>query len=254
MMSSLSDSHAAIYEEPMDERIRKFLKLESYFLKLNYHKEIDSIYDSYASLHNLILIYNTLCRVEVKSELIREIDFHKTKYKEYIKYDNSDKTKLNSIMEKQDVILKNLHSLKSNYLNGLNNDELFQHFVKHHDNLNTEIDYWLTRDHNMRLNQINLWLEIIKPIEHSVGFCLNILRKSSETSEICAKNGFHLIKIEQEKKIRLLRITMQSDNYYFPRISLGPQRATISFMIMNEDNKFSQIKENISFVLDLCFI
>ena len=157
-------------------------------------------------------------------------------------------------MEKQDVILNNLHSLKSNYLNELNNDELFQHFVKHHDNLNTEIDYWLTRDHNMRYNQINLWLEIIKPIEHSVGFCLNILRKSSETSEICAINGFHLIKMEQEKKIRLLRITMQSDNYYFPRISLGPQRATISFMIMNEDNKFSQIKENISFVLDLCFI
>ena len=86
MMSSLSDPHAAIYEEPMDERIRKFLKLENYFLKVNYHKEIDSIYDSYASLHNLILIYNTLSRVEVKSELIREIDFHKTKYKEYIKY------------------------------------------------------------------------------------------------------------------------------------------------------------------------
>jgi cell division FtsZ-interacting protein ZapD len=39
-MSTLSDSHAAIYEEPVDERIRKFLKLENHFLKLNYHKTL----------------------------------------------------------------------------------------------------------------------------------------------------------------------------------------------------------------------
>ena len=110
-MNNLSDSHAAIYEEPVDERIRKFLKLENYFLKVKYHKELDSVYDSYAALYNLIMIYNTLSRVEVKSELIREIDFHRQRYSEYIKIDDSDKIKLNSIMEKQNVILNNLYTL-----------------------------------------------------------------------------------------------------------------------------------------------
>ena len=106
----------------------------------------------------------------------------------------------------------------------------------------------------MRLNQMDLWLEVFKPIEHAVYFCLDILRKSSETNEVCAVNGFHLIKLDNDKKIRLLRVTMQSDNYFFPRISLGPQRATILFMMKNEDNKLIQIKENINFVLDLCYI
>tara|TARA_Y200000002_G_scaffold223237_1_gene184380 strand:- start:2771 stop:3532 length:762 start_codon:yes stop_codon:yes gene_type:complete len=253
-MNILSDSHAAIYEEPVDERIRKFLKLESYFLKLKYHKELDTSYDSYAALYNLIMIYNTLSRVEVKSELIREIDFHRQRYSEYIKIDTSDKIKLNSIMEKQNVILNDLYNLKSNYLNDLNKDEFFQFCVKHYNSINTEIDYWLTRDHAIRLNQINLWVELIRPIESSVYFCLDILRKSSETNEICANNGFHLIKLTSEKKIRLLRITMQSDNYYFPQMSLGPQRATISFVLLNEDNRYVRIKENIIFVLDLCYI
>ncbi len=50
-MNTFSDTHAAIYEEPVDERIRKFLKLESYFLKINKHKELDnSIFDSFAAL------------------------------------------------------------------------------------------------------------------------------------------------------------------------------------------------------------
>ena len=253
-MNNLSDSHAAIYEEPVDERIRKFLKLENYFLKIKYHKELDTSYDSFAAIYNLIMIYKTLSRVEVKSELIREIDFQKQKYNEYIKIDSSDKIKLSSIMEKQNVILNDLYNLKANYLTKLNNDEFFQFCTKHYESLNTEMDYWLTRDHAIRLNQINLWLEIIKPIESSVYFCLDILRKSSETNEICADNGFHLIKLNPEKKTRLLRITMQSDNYYFPHIRLGPQRATISFTLLNENNKYVRIKENIIFVLDLCYI
>lgn len=253
-MSTLSDSHAAIYEEPFDERIRKFLKLESYFHKLDYHKKNDSAFDSFCALTNMISIYKTLARVEVKSELIREIDTHKSRYQEYIKFDGADKIKLGSIMEKQDYILNNLHNLKLNYLSDLNNDEFFQFCIKHFDSNNSELDYWLTRDHTMRLNQLNLWLELVKPIENSIAFCLDILRKSSETNEICASNGFHLVKISNEKKIRLLRITMQSDNYYFPRISVGPQRATISFMILSETNKFIQLKENVPFVLDLCYI
>jgi cell division protein ZapD len=124
-MSTLSDSHAAIYEEPVDERIRKFLKLESYFLKFNYHKKIDTSFDSFSALNNIILIYNTLSRVEVKSELIREIEFQKTRYQEYIKIEGSDKMKLNSIMEKQDYILNILHNLKLNYLNDFSSDEFF---------------------------------------------------------------------------------------------------------------------------------
>ncbi len=47
---------------------------------------------------------------------------------------------------------------------------------------------------------------------------------------------------------------MQSDNYYFPRISIGPQRATITFMMLSETNKFVQLKEKVSFVMDLCYI
>ena len=129
------------------------------------------------------------------------------------------------------------------------------HFPENSIECRSLIELFLS-DYNLEqsISKDNLWLELLKPVEHSVNFCLSILRKSSETNEICANNGFHLIKVEQEKKIRLLRVTMQTDNYYFPRISLGPRRATISFMMINENNKFVQIKENISFVLDLCYI
>ena len=198
-MNTFSDNHAAIYEEPVDERIRKFLKLENYFLKINKHKDVDDTYNTSAALNSLIRLYQTMSRAEVK-RIDKRNRFSQVTIHRICKIEGADKVKLNSIMEKQSVILNTLHNLKANYLNDLHVDELFQHCVKHSDTLSSELDYWLTRDHAFRQNQINLWLELIKPIENSIYFCLDILRKSSETREECAKMECTYSNLIQKKK------------------------------------------------------
>ena len=63
----------------------------------------------------------------------------------------------------------------------------------------------------------------------------------------------YLFKMDIEKKIRLLRVTMKTDNYFF-QISVGPQRATIAFMTIDDNNKIIRLNQDINFVLDLCYI
>ena len=253
-MNNFSDIHASIYEQPTDERIRKFLKLENIYMKINNHMDIDSKYDAYSTLLNISELFINLTRSEIKRDLISEIETQKVRYQEYSKLDGADRIKLNSIMEKQNAILKTLHDLEANYLNVLKNDELLQTIIKHINTSCADLDYWLSRDHDFRKNQINLWLELIKPIENSIFFCLDLLRKSSETVEITAKDGMYLFKMDIEKKIRLLRVTMKTDNYFFPRISVGPQRATVAFMTIDDNNKIIRLNQDINFVLDLCYI
>tara|TARA_B100000035_G_C20984614_1_gene547160 strand:- start:622 stop:1383 length:762 start_codon:yes stop_codon:yes gene_type:complete len=253
-MNNFSDIHASIYEQPIDERIRKFLKLENIYMKINNHMDIDSKYDAYSTLLNISELFINLTRSEIKRDLISEIETQKVRYQEYSKLDGADRIKLNSIMEKQNAILKTLHDLEANYLNVLKNDELLQTIIKHINTSCADLDYWLSRDHDFRKNQINLWLELIKPIENSIFFCLDLLRKSSETVEITAKDGMYLFKMDIEKKIRLLRVTMKTDNYFFPRISVGPQRATVAFMTIDDNNKIIRLNQDINFVLDLCYI
>jgi len=253
-MNNFSDIHASIYEQPIDERIRKFLRLENIYMKINHHMHIDSKYDASSTLLNISDLFINLTRSEIKRDLISEIEAQKMRCQEYIKLDGADKIKLNSIMEKQNAILKTLHDLRTDYLNVLKNDELFQTIIKHISTSCSDLDYWLSRDHDFRKNQINLWLELIKPIENSIFFCLDLLRKSSETVEITAKDGMYLFKMDIEKKIRLLRVTMKTDNYFFPRISVGPQRATVAFMTIDDNNKIIRLNQDINFVLDLCYI
>ena len=253
-MNNFSDIHASIYEQPVDERIRKFLRFENIYMKINNHKDIDSKYDAYSVLLNISELFINLTRSEIKRDLISEIETHKVRYQEYIKFDGADKIKLNSIMEKQNAILKTLHDLEANYLNVLKRDELLQTIIKHINTSCADLEYWLSRDHDFRKNQINLWLELIKPIENSIFFCLDLLRKSTETLEITAKDGMYLFKMDTEKKIRLLRVTMKTDNYFFPKISVGPQRATIAFMTIDDNNKIIRLNQHINFVLDICYI
>ena len=253
-MNNFSDIHASIYEQPIDERIRKFLRLENIYMKINNHMDIDSKYDAYSTLLNISELFINLTRSEIKRDLISEIETQKVRYQEYSKLEGADKIKLNSIMEKQNAILKTLHDLEANYLNVLKNDELLQTIIKHINTSCADLDYWLSRDHDFRKNQINLWLELIKPIENSIFFCLDLLRKSSETVEITAKDGMYLFRMDVEKKIRLLRVTMKTDNYFFPRISVGPQRATVAFMTIDDNNKIIRLNQDINFVLDLCYI
>ena len=253
-MNNFSDIHASIYEQPVDERIRKFLRFENIYMKINNHKDIDSKYDAYSVLLNISELFINLTRSEIKRDLISEIETHKARYQEYIKFDGADKIKLNSIMEKQNAILKTLHGLEANYLNVLKRDELLQTIIKHINTSCADLEYWLSRDHDFRKNQINLWLELIKPIENSIFFCLDLLRKSTETLEITAKDGMYLFKMDTEKKIRLLRVTMKTDNYFFPKISVGPQRATIAFMTIDDNNKIIRLNQDINFVLDICYI
>ena len=210
-MNNFSDIHASIYEQPTDERIRKFLRLENIYMKINNHMNIDSKYDAYSTLLNISDLFINLNRSEIKRDLISEIEAQKTRYQEYIKLDGADKIKLNSIMEKQNAILKTLHDLEANYLNVLKNDELLQTIIKHINTSCADLDYWLSRDHDFRKNQINLWLELIKPIENSIFFCLDLLRKSSETVEITAKDGMYLFKMDIEKKKQL---KLMLKNYY----------------------------------------
>ena len=117
-MNSLSDNQVSIYEEPVQEKIRKFIKLESLLNKINYFKGKENKTENYISVLALTELYEILSRGDIKSELIREIEnqyiyFKKIKEAPEAK---ADENKLNSVLEKQSMLLQLLHGLESNYL------------------------------------------------------------------------------------------------------------------------------------------
>ncbi len=253
-MNSLSDNLITVYEEPVHERIRKFIKLELLFNKIIYFKDKDYKYENYSALATFSELYEILVRSDIKSELIRELENQNTIFTKIKDMPGADNQKLTSILEKQEMLLKLLYEVSSNYLDYLEHDILFKEINKnYHSKLNpTSIEFWLSRDIAFRNDQIQKWLEPILFIKKSIDFILEIIRKSGKPEDRLAEKGFFIEKINQNRSMLLLRITLTSDLYYFPKISLGKQRINIMFMTKDDQNNFIQYQEDVSFLLTLC--
>lgn len=255
-MNSLSDNQVSIYEEPVQEKIRKFIKLESLLNKINYFKGKENKTENYISVLALTELYEILSRGDIKSELIREIEnqyiyFKKIKEAPEAK---ADENKLNSVLEKQSMLLQLLHGLESNYLDYLGHDILFKTILK---NSFTQlqpssVDFWLSRDILIRETQIDLWLEPLQFIKRSIDFILEVIRKSGRFEDKMAEKGFFIERHNTQRNILLIRVTLTSDLYYYPQISVGKQRLTIMFMTKDDKNNLVPYQEDVTFILTTC--
>jgi cell division protein ZapD len=253
-MNSLSDNQVSLYEEPVQEKIRKFIKIEFLLNKIYYFKGKDNKSENYISLLALCELYEILSRSDIKSELIREIETQNTYLQKIKEIPQADSSKLNSVLEKQSQLLKLIYSIEINYLDHLERDILFKTILK---NCFTQlqpasIDFWLSRDILNRETQIDLWLEPLIFIKRSIDFILEVIRKSGRFEDRVAEKGFFVEKLDPKKNILLVRVTLTSDLYYYPQISVGKQRLTIMFMTKDDKNNLVPHQEDLTFILTTC--
>jgi cell division protein ZapD len=253
-MNSLSDNQVSLYEEPVQEKIRKFIRIEFLLNKIYYFKGKDNKSENYISLLALCELYEILSRSDIKSELIREIETQNTYLQKIKEIPQADSSKLNSVLEKQSQLLKLIYSIEINYLDHLERDILFKTILK---NCFTQlqpasIDFWLSRDILNRETQIDLWLEPLIFIKRSIDFILEVIRKSGRFEDRVAEKGFFMEKLDPKKNILLVRVTLTSDLYYYPQISVGKQRLTIMFMTKDDKNNLVPYQEDLSFILTTC--
>ena len=67
---------SVIYEQPLNERVRSFLRLEHLFGISDHHCPQDSQWDSRIAISCFLEILDLLSRSDIKSDLIKELERH----------------------------------------------------------------------------------------------------------------------------------------------------------------------------------
>ncbi len=109
---------------------------------------------------------------------------------------------------------------------------------------------------------MNIQVFLIKPSYLSISnnpfglffFILEIIRKSASFNDKLAEKGFFIEKLDPKKNILLIRVTLTSDLYYYPQISVGKQRLNIMFMSKDDKNNLLRFQEDVSFILTTCVL
>jgi len=246
-----------LYELPLNERLRTFMRVEFISKRLKYFLELEDSWAIRSVIDSLLEIYSILVRTDVRREVIADLDRY---IYEMEKYQNSPLADENRVSE----IQQDLQSLKtvvedsgSDYLKPLRENEFINSLLHRHTlpGGKTEFDmpkykYWL--DSERTKSDIDQWVSVIKPVCSSIDQLLWMIRESTEAIATVAVSGLYNHQILRNHKISLVRIFLD-ENTIYPEISGGKHLISVRFFNWEDsEEQWSQTKNNINFRISFC--
>ncbi len=249
-----------IYEQPLNERIRTFLRLEYLFDIIHERSSGTSIQDTRDTIKTILDVIDLLSRSDIKSELIKELERHLGLLKNLFNNPNVDHNQLSSLLDDLNEQLEQLHGYDIHPAKLFANHELItsvkQRSMITGGGCNFDLPnyhYWLNLPLKTRNELINGMCSELSNFEKSVNLCLYILRNMNSPTNEIATSGFFQKNLDPSVNCYLLRIILDNDVNYFPEISAGKHRFSIRFMTQEIfENRPQQIKQDVDFQLICC--
>lgn len=249
------------YEQPLNERIRTFLRLEFLFQQANHTLQHQSPWDTRMSLANLIEILNVFGRTDLKTEVIKELERLTAILSRLETNPDVDSTKLNAIMDKIDLLVDRLHSFQGQVGQELKDNE-FLTAIKQRSSIpggTCDFDlpvyhFWLKHTAEERVTQLRRWMSAFDNFRTAIDLVLKLVRESSSTNHETATAGFYQQSLDTATPYQLIRVSVPVELPCFAEISGGKHRFTVRFMEMNDFGRPFQTTRDVAFVLNCCAI
>ena len=261
-ISSQLEPEAApiVYEQPLNERMRTFLRLEFLYTQATYHSESPSPWSSRAAVSSLLEILAITARGDSRSDVLKELERQVNVLKEYQSKTGVDPARLKSLMSNLLKLRGDLASIGGNFMAPLRDSE-FLSAVKHRSAIPggtcdfdlPDYSYWLNRPSDIRAAEFSSWLSLIRPLCDSIAELLWLTRQNAKRKSEVAVGGIFQLQFDRENPCQLVRITLPSDTDLFPEISGNQHRCTIRFLNwLDATARPAHIEVDVPFLLTCC--
>lgn len=255
-------SKKIIYEQPLNERIRTFLRLEHLFKITSHHLSCSSEWDNRALISNLLNIVDLLTRSDIKSDLIKELERHLSTLNALAGNPNVDLARLNTILENIVVVLDTLKKPSCQPGQTMKQDEFInsikQRIIIAGGACNFDLPnyhFWLHKPLEDRHKDIESWYSDMQIVHDGLKLALNMIRNSANPVIETAPSGFFQKPIESNMACQLIRILLPIESRLYAEISGGKHRFTVRFMEQNSTRgRPVQTQESVEFELHCCIL
>lgn len=249
------------YEQPLNERIRTFLRLEFLFQQAHAHLEGSSIWDSRATLTSILEMLSIFSRADLKTEVMKELERQIIVLERLEQNPGVDRQRLSLLLSEMDGFIDHLHASKGQIGHELRQNE-FLNSIRQRSSIpggTCDFDlpayhYWLQQPTGMRRQQLEQWLKPFSVIAQSIGLILRLIRDSAPPAKEIAQTGFFQKTLEPTPPCHIVRVTVSADSPYFAEISGGKHRFTVRFMEQRIDERPVQTMGDVDFELTCCTI
>lgn len=253
-------SSFVIYEQPLNERMRTFLRIEQLMYRL--HKAMDGaeIWQSHFALSVLIELVNLVIRVDVKNDLMLELERQGANMARLQASDSVDSAHLQALIEQQRALSQQLHGMSGQLAQHLVRNELLGSLRQRLSIPGGTCDfdlpayhYWLSRSPQWRHELLETWIEPFEKVLDAVTLILDLIRQSVDFVPVSAPRGFCQESLNVDAPNQLLRVRMPKDSEVFPEISAGKHRFTIRFFEQADImSRPTQTEQTVAFELATC--
>jgi cell division protein ZapD len=252
-----------VYEFPLNERIRVFIRLEQLFLQLDHFLAGPTIWDKRSAVNTLLTLLNIFSRNDVKTEVLKELDRQTSKFRQIAKTGAVDNNTIEQLLEDLNEMSTQLYKANGKIGVATMKCNLFQEISQRSTipggTCSFDLPgfhYWLEQSDRIQYKNLDIWTRPFIYIRQAIVLILNFIRTSNDAEQLQADTGFYQSSLNSSMPFQLLRVGIQRDLPCFAEISGGKHRYTIRFMEPSEDNnnRPKQSTETIPFSLTCCLL
>lgn len=249
-----------LYEQPLSERMRTFLRLEFLYQQFCFNLEQTSEWGSRSAVSSMLDIVAILGRGDVRGDVLKELERQIGVYDRYQNIAGIDEARLKRVLRNLQDLRQRLFAVGPQFMQPIRESE-FLAAIKHRSAIpggTCEFDlpdyaHWLNHNYEQRVADIDRWMKNLRPLCDGIAELLWLLREGGATSEQLATNGTFQHGMIGEGVAGLLRVSLQPGAGLYPEISGSHHRFTIRFMQWPDAlQRPSQAHNDVRFRLTIC--
>ena len=248
-----------LYEYPLHERIRTYLRLEHLFLRLQQLVARSDALDHHFALVTLFEIMDVAGRADLKSDLLKDLDRQKHVLDAYRGNPAIAEAVLDKVVGEIDQTYTALNTQQGKAGQPLTeNDWLMS--IRSRISIpggTCEFDLpayyaWQHKTGLVRQTDLSQWISTLTPLADAVHLMLKLLRDSGSPQKVIANGGQFQQALPQGRTFLLLRVALDAAQGLIPEISGNRLMVSVRLMRPGDDQRPQLVADDVAFELALC--
>jgi cell division protein ZapD len=249
-----------VFEQPLNERLRNFLRLDFLYNQALYHTEACSSLGSRAAMASLLDILAILTRGDVRAEVLKELEHNLSLLQGFQDRPGINADRLRVVTANLARLRNELSSTGTGWLQPLRDSE-FLAAIKHRNAIpggTCEFDmpdysFWLNHAEAQRIAAFGKWLALLRPLCDAITELLWLMRQNGRARQETARGGMFNVNFDRDTPFQLLRIVIPAGHSLYPEVSGSHYRCNIRFMEWrNSEERAKQMEGDLAFTLICC--
>jgi cell division protein ZapD len=249
-----------LYEYPLNERVRTYLRLEHLFARLGQLLARESSLDHHYALVTIFEVIEVASRSELKSDVLKDLEKHKQLMAAYRGNPAISEQALDEVLSQIEEAFANFNAQNGKPGSPLADNEwvtsIRSRIAIPAGTCEFDLPAYYLWQHKLpeqRRTDIMRWASSLWPLAQAITLLLKMLRDTGSAQKIMAVGGHHQQNLPSGRSFQLLRLRVPSEVDLIPEISGNRLMFSIRFLAPSSEDKMpSASTDDVSFELSLC--